>query len=97
MSNAFRSLKLLIFSLRFIPISFTIFLFATQAAGQSFTRITSGSIVNDAGDSAGASWGDYDNDSDLDLFVTMGVVKYPLELSLMMEEIRELVPGAIKI
>ena len=34
-----------------------------------FTEITTGAIVNDAGNSVGASWGDYDNDGDLDLFV----------------------------
>jgi hypothetical protein len=35
----------------------------------SFTKITGGVPVNDLGDSFGASWGDYDNDGDLDLFV----------------------------
>lgn len=37
--------------------------------GQSFTKITSGSIVTDGGNSYGAAWGDYDNDGDVDLFV----------------------------
>jgi hypothetical protein len=35
----------------------------------TFTRITSGSIVNDGGASQGCAWGDYDNDGRLDLFV----------------------------
>ena len=35
-----------------------------------FTKITSGSFVNDGGQSWSASWGDYDNDGDPDLFVT---------------------------
>ena len=38
--------------------------------GSLFTRITEGDIVNDEGNSSGCSWGDYDNDGDLDLFVT---------------------------
>ena len=37
----------------------------------TFTKITSGVIVND-GFSSGCSWGDYDNDGYLDLFVTNG-------------------------
>lgn len=36
----------------------------------TFTKITSGIVVTDAGDFTGGSWGDYDNDGDLDLFVT---------------------------
>ncbi len=36
----------------------------------SFTKITTGAIVNDGGNSVGSSWGDYDNDGDLDLFVS---------------------------
>lgn len=35
----------------------------------TFTKITTGAIVNDAGDSRGCQWGDYDNDGWLDLFV----------------------------
>lgn len=34
-----------------------------------FTKITTGSIVNDGGRSFGAAWGDYDNDGNADLFV----------------------------
>jgi hypothetical protein len=44
------------------------FLYQNNGDG-SFTKITSGAIVNDGGYSYGSSWGDYDNDGDLDLFV----------------------------
>jgi hypothetical protein len=44
------------------------FLFHNDGGG-TFTRITSGSIVNDGGPSYGCAWGDYDNDGFLDLFV----------------------------
>jgi hypothetical protein len=44
------------------------FLFRNHGDG-TFTRITSGSIVNDGGASYGCAWGDYDNDGFLDLFV----------------------------
>ncbi len=39
----------------------------------SFSRIAEGTIAKEAGDSAAAVWGDYDNDGDLDLFVA-GVI-----------------------
>ena len=45
------------------------FLYINEGNGQ-FTKITTGDIVNDGGKSVGASWGDYDNDLDLDLFVS---------------------------
>jgi hypothetical protein len=35
----------------------------------TFTRVTTGSLVNDGGNSAGCAWADYDNDGFLDLFV----------------------------
>ncbi|MCI0514809.1 VCBS repeat-containing protein, partial [candidate division KSB1 bacterium] len=43
-------------------------LYANNGDG-SFTKITEGIIVNDRGNSRGCSWGDYDNDGNLDLFV----------------------------
>jgi hypothetical protein len=44
------------------------FLFHNEGSG-TFTKISSGSIVNDGGASYGCAWGDYDNDGYLDLFV----------------------------
>jgi len=44
------------------------FLYQNNGDG-TFTPIISGAIVNDSGRSFGSSWGDYDNDGDLDLFV----------------------------
>ncbi len=37
---------------------------------RNFNRIAAGEIVTDAGKFYGNNWGDYDNDGDLDLFVT---------------------------
>ncbi|MEL6652074.1 MAG: FG-GAP-like repeat-containing protein, partial [Bacteroidota bacterium] len=44
-------------------------LYHNKGNGQ-FERVLTGDIVNDGGNSLGASWGDYDNDGDLDLYVT---------------------------
>src|SRR4029077_20892401 len=44
------------------------FLFHNNRNG-TFTRITSGSIVTDVNDGNGCSWGDFNNDGYLDLFV----------------------------
>jgi hypothetical protein len=43
-------------------------LYNNQGDG-TFARVLSGPHFTDGGDSFGASWGDYDNDGDLDLFV----------------------------
>jgi hypothetical protein len=45
------------------------FLYHNNGDG-TFTKITTGNVVNDVGSSEGCAWGDYDNDGYLDLFVT---------------------------
>jgi hypothetical protein len=44
------------------------FLYHNNGDG-TFTKITTGAIVNDGGNSTGCAWGDYDNDGFVDLFV----------------------------
>ncbi|MBE0571399.1 MAG: VCBS repeat-containing protein [Ignavibacteriaceae bacterium] len=51
---------------------FLIFTVVTASQAQIFTKITSGPMVNDGGDSRAVNWIDYDNDGDIDLFVTNG-------------------------
>ena len=46
-------------------------LYHNQGDG-TFARINTGTVVTDRGDTAGAAWGDYDNDGFLDLFVCFG-------------------------
>jgi hypothetical protein len=45
------------------------FLYHNNSDG-TFEKITSGAVVNDGGWSRGCTWGDYDNDGFLDLFVS---------------------------
>jgi len=47
-----------------------LFLLSTISFPQNFTKITEGVVVTDDGDSWGCSWGDFDNDGYLDLFVS---------------------------
>jgi len=58
--------------------SFTLFLqsiiLASFCMAQNFTQIDTGIVVNDGGHSIGSSWSDADNDGDLDLYVTNGIL-----------------------
>ncbi len=42
----------------------------TNLGGGRFRKVTTGSLATDHGNAVGATWGDYDNDGWLDLFVT---------------------------
>ncbi len=60
-------------ALKFILLSFSLFIFYTaNIYSQIFTKVTSGSFVNDGGASRSVNFIDYDNDGDLDLYVSNG-------------------------
>src|SRR2546425_635152 len=48
---------------------------AVLTVDPTFTKITTGLIATDGGDSSGAAWGDYDDDGFADLFVGNGSTK----------------------
>jgi len=64
------------------------FLFRNEGAG-TFTKITSGVLITDGGYSACSGWGDYDNDGDLDLFVTKAYASVQLRNSLFRNQLME--------
>ena len=49
----------------------TPFLFRNNGDG-TFTDVRSATGITSSGDRHGAAWGDYDNDGNLDLFITIG-------------------------
>lgn len=58
--------------MKLLLIVFQICILTQIIVSQQFTKLTTGSAVTDGGDSRAVNWIDYDNDSDLDLFVTNG-------------------------
>ncbi len=60
-------------SQRLLALSLFFFIvFQLQLPAQQFTKVTTGSHVNDLAASRSINWIDYDGDGDLDLFVTRG-------------------------
>ncbi len=53
----------------FVVNGFEVNFLCRNDGNRTFTRIISGPIINDDGFSCSSSWGDYDNDGDLDLFI----------------------------
>ncbi len=47
-------------------------LIGTQVSAVTFTKVTTGPVVTSGGDSRSANFIDYDNDGDIDLFITNG-------------------------
>ncbi|MCD4665701.1 MAG: CRTAC1 family protein, partial [Bacteroidales bacterium] len=53
----------------FVLFFFSLILLINLSFSQTFTKIDTGVIATDLGPSCGSSWGDYDNDGLLDLFI----------------------------
>ncbi|RPI75947.1 MAG: T9SS C-terminal target domain-containing protein [Ignavibacteriales bacterium] len=51
---------------------FSMIVLTVSINAQMFTKVIDGDLVNDGGDSRAVNWIDYDNDGDLDLYVTNG-------------------------
>ncbi len=64
------------------------FLYRNEGGG-TFLKITSGVLVSDGGHSACSGWGDYDNDGDLDLFVTNAYASVQVRNSLYRNQLME--------
>ena len=58
--------------MRSVYLLFLLIVLTVSINAQIFTKITDGDPVNDGGDSRAVNWIDYDNDGDLDLYVTNG-------------------------
>ena len=69
MTNYFKNSKPLVFIFTFLT---SLLINQLTLNSQSFTKVTSGSFVNDGGASRSVNFVDYDNDGDLDLFVSNG-------------------------
>lgn len=57
----------------FFPLFTALILFSTNVNGQDFIKLTGSVVSTDSGASRSVNWIDYDNDNDLDLFISNGL------------------------